>query len=553
MKHITFLVFLFGLSSSSMLNAQETTVGLLSLDATQTYEGYNLIYPHNQPNIFLLNNCGEIVHKWEDEDNFRPGNTAYLRPDGSIVKTKRDAVVTGDAIWAGGGGAFVEIRDWDNNLLWSFEMNNDSFRLHHDIAPLPNGNILMLAWELKTREEAEAMGRLPELLAQDNLWPEYVFEINPTNDEIVWEWHVWDHMIQDVDAGKPNFGIIADHKELIDINYDEHDGSADWMHANAMSYNAELDQIMLSIPYFNELWVIDHSTTTEQAAGHSGGFVNSGGDLIYRWGNPEAYNQGDSTDKVLFFQHDTHWANEFVPLNHPNANDIIVFNNRVGEDFSTVEIIKSGWDMYNSNYESFNGRFLPDTSVKTITHPTPQEVYSTGLSSAQLLPNGNMLICSGRQGYMFELTPDNEIVWEYKTPIIAGQPIAQGTELSLNNNLTFRAFRYPTDYEAFDGRDLSPQGYIELEPITDYCNRLTSTSMPDQFSFAIYPNPTKDILHFKWDTGSRLDLRIVDALGRTVKKHMAIGGMTYIDVSDLQPNMYFIVAENYRALKLIID
>ena len=52
---------------------------------------------------------------------------------------------------------------------------------------------------------------------------------------------------------------------------DAEDLSADVFHTNAIHYNAELDQIVLSVPEYSEIWIIDHSTTTEEAAGSSGG------------------------------------------------------------------------------------------------------------------------------------------------------------------------------------------------------------------------------------------------------------------------------------------
>jgi len=104
MKRYLILPLLFLISSFNFLLAQNT-VGLLSYDQTKAFDGYNLIFPHNQPHVFLLNNCGEIVHQWEDDANWRPGNTAYLTADGLLYKAKRDAQVTADAIGAGGGGA----------------------------------------------------------------------------------------------------------------------------------------------------------------------------------------------------------------------------------------------------------------------------------------------------------------------------------------------------------------------------------------------------------------------------------------------------------------
>ncbi|MGK0365111.1 MAG: hypothetical protein ACI85O_002175 [Saprospiraceae bacterium] len=554
MKQTLLSLFFFLVLCQTNVNAQgETTVGLLTYQMPYTYEGYTLIYPHNQPNVYLLNLCGEIVHTWTDEVNFRPGNVAYLREDGSIVKTKRDMLITDDAIWAGGGGEIVEIRSWDNELLWSYSLNNADFRLHHDIAPMPNGNILLLSWERKTGGEAQAAGRLPELLAQTDLWSEYVFEFNPDTDEIVWEWHAWDHIVQNVDAEKPNFGVVSENPRLINLNYDNNEAKADWMHTNAMDYNPTLDQIMLSIPTFDEIWIIDHTTTTEQAAGHVGGFTNHGGDLIYRVGNPATYDRGDAGERILFYQHDAHWANKFLPASHPNAGDIVVFNNRIGEDFSTIETFTSSWEMYSGDYETFNGAFFPVVFDNTITHPTPQSLYSTGLSSAQLLPNGNILACSGRHGYIVEMTANNDVVWEYKTPIMGGQAVDQGTILEINNNLTFRAFRYPTDYSAFDNRNLEPKGWIETNPTEDYCQRLVSTSMPDIYNFGVYPNPATDRVQITWDTGTKINLKVTDILGRTVLTDKGIGGMMYLDISTLESNLYFIEIEDLAVLKLVIE
>ena len=546
-KYISVFIFILFVTVANSQNS----VGLLSYDITQSFQGYSLIYPHNQANVYLIDNCGEIVHSWADEDNFRPANTAYLRDDGSIVKTKRESSIAGDAIWAGGGGAIVEIRSWDNDLMWSFELYNADARLHHDIEPLPNGNILMVAWERISREDAIAAGRDTLTLAQGDLWPDYVFEINPENDEIVWEWHAWDHIIQDLDSTKANYGVIGDHPELIDLNWDTNGGKSDWMHVNSIDYNRDLDQIMISVPQFNEIWVIDHTTTTAQAASSFGGLVNRGGNLLYRVGNMQTYDQGTADDQILFFQHDAHWVNEFIPESHPFYNQIVCFNNRIGDNYSTIEIFRSAWEMYIVDYEKFQGAWPPFEFTNTITHPDTFSMYSTGLSSAQLLPNGNILACSGRQGYQFELTPQNDIVWEYITPLKGGAPVEQGTELELSDNLTFRSFRYPIDYEAFDGKDLSSKGFLELTPDETYCARLVDVKEPEEVFSMIYPNPASSFVQLSWDSGKLIDIQIVDALGRTHITKMGNGGMTFVDIVDLIPGIYYVVVDGLSSEKLI--
>jgi len=541
---------------SSTAFAQNNTIGLLSYDPNNAFDGYNLMFPHNQPNVYLLNNCGEVVHMWEDEPNFRPGNIAYLREDGSIVKGKRDATVTDDPIWAGGGGEFLEIRDWDNNLIWQFEMNDSIYRLHHDFTLKPNGNIIAVAWEKKTEEEAIQAGRNPASIADGEIWSEYVFEINPDTDEIVWEWHAWDHLIQDFDDTKDNFGIVEDHPELIDVNYDTHDGHPDWLHVNAMDYIESREQVVISIPYFDELWIIDQSTTTEEAAGSFGGRSGDGGDLIYRWGNPVTYTRDSTMQKKLFFQHDTHFLDEFINASNPNFEAIGVFNNRVGSDFSTANIIRPQWDMYTWSYafdEATTKTFFPVDFDLTITHPEPQKMYSTGLSSFQLLPNGNYFITVGRFGYNFELTPDNEIVWEYKTPIRSGAFATQGDSLSINNNLTFRMKRYPVDFPAFDGKDFSETTFLELEPDEEFCDKLLDVEvLEDSYSIHVYPNPAQDYIVVEWDAGMYTNLDIYNSVGQKMESIMKTGGRVYLDISDWQSGIYFVQLEGSKVAKFII-
>ncbi|MEN0005966.1 MAG: aryl-sulfate sulfotransferase [Bacteroidota bacterium] len=550
-KHLQ-AFFLIAFTTLSLYG--QNTVGLLSYDINQAYQGYTLIYPHNQPNTFLLNNCGEVVHSWGNDPDKRPGNTAYLQANGDLYRTVRPASIAGDAIWAGGGGAVLEIRNWDNDLLWSYELNNDTARLHHDFVVLPNGNIVALAWELKTNEEAIAAGRDPSKLNQINLWPDYLFEINPNTDEIVWEWHAWDHLVQDFDATKDNFGVISDNIRKIDVNWDYYnDGRADWMHANFLDYNPELDHLMLCVPHFNEVWIIDHSTTTAQAATSFGGNSNRGGDLLYRIGHKLAYQQGDTSDQLLFFPHNAHWANEFLPDDHPFKKSVICYNNQVGEDFSAVEIFNTSWSMYISDYETFNNSFPPFEFENTITHPTPSAIYSTGLSSAQLLPNGNTLICAGRLGYLVELTPDDEIAWEYKTPLMGGNAVDQGAMLDRNANLTFTAFRYPIDYEAFTGRDLSFKGYIETMPNETFCDQLTSTRQLVVHDVNLFPSPAHDMLQITWNNGMEVAIQIVDLNGRTRLTTTAMGGRKYLDISHLEKGLYFVVLDGREVRKLAVQ
>ncbi len=534
----------------------QNTVGLLSYSPGQSYDGFNLFYPSNQPNTYLLDNCGEIVHIWEDEDIFQPGNSVYLTEEGLLYRAKRDARGNQDPIFAGGAGEIIEIRDWDNNLIWAYTLNDKKYRLHHDIALTPEGTLLAIAWELKTNAECAEAGRDTTTLSQAKMWPDFIIELDPAADSIIWEWHAWDHLIQDFDSTKNNYGVVADHPELIDVNYGREDGHPDWMHANSIDYNAELDQILLSVPYFDEIWIIDHSTTTEEAAGSFGGFGNRGGDLMYRWGNPASYRQGTEADQQLFFQHDAHWIDDHLEPTHPQYGKIAVFNNRIGANYSLVSVITPPWVMYDQEYTFGEDSYLPETYDFNLTHPVDSSfLFSTGLSGSQFLPNGNTLILAGRIGYTFELTPDNDIVWEYVTPIRDGNQVAQGTTLGLNNNLTFRFNRFPLEFPAFEGRELESMGWLELEPNETFCDQILPTAdLLDESAFTVYPNPVTETLTVEWAGMMSANVELTTLLGQAVFSAQAVsGGRTYIDVSDLEAGIYLLNIDREYARKVVVE
>jgi hypothetical protein len=336
---------------------------------------------------------------------------------------------------------------------------------------MPNGNVLILAWEFRSQAECIAAGRDPSQLSQGELWPEHIIEVEPKGSDggtIVWEWHAWDHLIQDFDPDQDNHGVVADHPELIDINHMQ-GSNADWMHANAIDYNPELDQILINSPFLGEFWIIDHSTTTEEAAGHTGGNCGRGGDILYRWGNPQAYDRGTSDDRKFYNHHDARW----IDAGLPGAGNFLVFNNGNGRPegpFTTIEEIVPPVDE-DGCYELERGlAYGPDEPMWIYMADPPTDFYSSFISGATRQPNGNTLICSGAWGEIFEVTPDLEpdTVWFYVSPVTSNGPVMQGVPIPPQGNSSanrmLRAERYPPDFPGFDGKDLTPMGPIETYP-----------------------------------------------------------------------------------------
>jgi hypothetical protein len=429
------------------------------------FEGYTLFAPLKQPTVYLIDIEGRVVHRWDN--GLRPGNSVYLLPDGRLLRATHvdDNPVFGKPDF---GGGRIQILNWEGAVEWDYKISTETRYQHHDITPMPNGNVLALVWEYRSAEEAIAAGRIPENIADGKLFPDTVLEVKPTgatSGEIVWEWKLWDHLVQDHDKSKDNYGLVADHPELLDINCVAR-AAPDWNHGNGIAYNVQLDQIIIDFRAMNEFYVIDHSTTTAEAAGHSGGRQGKGGDFLYRWGNAAMYGRGDETDRTLFLQHHPHW----IPAGLAGAGNILLFNNGTGrpdENYSSVEEIIPPTSA-SGGYRIETGKpFGPRKPVWSYQSDPTSNFYSHFISGSQRLPNGNTLICSGAWSRFFEVTPEGEIVWEYRSAY--GRPDApksQGGTLeaaaappvgrALRGIGVFRALRYAPDYPGLAGKQLTP-------------------------------------------------------------------------------------------------
>ncbi|MCP4215439.1 MAG: hypothetical protein GY765_12330, partial [bacterium] len=391
-------------------------IGLVK-NSSQAYPGYTLFAPKHRTMTYLIDNAGRVVHEWTGS-KYEPGQTVYLLPNGNLL---RCCFVHGHGLTRGGEGGRLEEYDWDGKLVWEFDYASDKYMLHHDIAILPNGNILALAVEKKSYKECIDAGFAPRMVRDTELYPDFVVEIEPTRPgggKIVWEWHVWDHLIQDYAPNKQNYGNVAAHPERVYTHCNGRPSQAFWNHMNSIAYNEKLDQIMLSVRGCSEIWVIDHSTTAKQAAGRLGGKYGKGGDLLYRWGNPSAYKNGSSgtAARQLFDQHDAHW----IPEGCPGAGNILVFNNGLERGYSSVMELVPPLDEKGNYSHGVSGRYGPVNTVWEYSAENGKRFYSSEISGAHRLPNGNTLICAGVLGVFFEVTPAGKTVWKYVNPVVRG-------------------------------------------------------------------------------------------------------------------------------------
>jgi hypothetical protein len=502
-------------------NGHGQTMGLMQHDSL-LYEAYTLFSPTES--TYLIDNCGHLINEWTCDT--RPGLSAYLLENGQLLRTGR---MVSEVFSGGGNGGLLSLWDWDSNMLWGITISNDTIHSHHDVEPLPSGNVLVICWEYMTEEEAIQAGRDPDNI-DGAMWTTVVLELEPvgTNEaNLVWQWRIWEHLIQDFDSTKDNYGVVSEHPELLDINFDLGEDAGpihkDWLHCNAVTYNAEFDQIMISAREANEVFVIDHSASTVEITGHTGGAHGRGGDLIYRFGNPQNYDRGTEDDRKLFLQHDCRWVKD----GYPGEGGITVFNNLGGQTESHVDLFYPPMDSLGFYDDPGTEAYGPSEFG---WHYEAPMFFSHNISGAQRLANGNTLICEGAEGRFFEVTEEGVQVWEYINPVGFFGPLQQGQ--APTQNPCFRANKYELDFPGFAGHDLTPGAPIELMPLDYECApfatdtteikdtvitaiEINSLLLNEGRILTIYPNPFSDILHIE-STLSETRIDILDLHGRLV-------------------------------------
>ena len=436
---------------------------------SQSFEGFALYNSQGSNTTYLIDENLNIAHTWNlsTECNY----TVQLKDNGNLVRgTKNNNNQLGGAAEAGR----VQEIDPSGNIVWDYIYSNSDHLSHHDLT-LVGDNVLITAWEVKTVAEINAAG-------YDNTdsdkWPTHFVELAPDGNggaSIVWEWHLWDHLCQDTDSSKPNYtSDISANPELININMIQEmggsgggPGGGDWFHVNGVDYNEDLDQICFSSRFASEIYIIDHSTNTAEAASHLGGNSGMGGDVLYRWGNPENYGVF-SAQTIPNAVHDVRWITDD---GRPNGGYLQIFNNSgVSNNQSAIDGIETPIDPATGyNYILDAGEAYGPSSYTT----RYACAYSaSGQSSSDRMSNGNIYVNAssgqGGDGVMYEVNADGNIIW------------------GPYNSQTPKGFRYECDHP----------GVIALESFvnsgTSSCF-ISSISEVDE-SYLIYPNPTNGIV-----------------------------------------------------------
>lgn len=534
------IITLFFIFSTQFSIAQPPTIGLLYQRNTAS-DAFTLFTPQQNNETYLVNNCGEKVHQWSFTEI--PGATCYLLPNGDLLRAGKD---------------FIETRDWNNEVIWSYATTANGIMQHHDICPLPNGNVLCLATDIYTSAQAIAEGRNP-IITGATLRLEKIVELHPTGlntATVVWEWKFNDHLIQDYDETKLNYGVVADHSELLNLNY-SNNNAVDYIHTNSIDYNAALDQILISGRHLSEIFIIDHSTTTAEAASHSGGNSNHGGDFLWRWGNPQVYGQGTSLDRKLFLQHDATW----VESGYLDDGKITVFNNgdpSSSQTFTSVDMLQP--EIIAGAYTKANNKFNPDNYdwswSGSILGTTVNEPIMSGVEA---MPNGSIIISETSIGRVSEITKTGTLLWSYRNPTggIVGSDVTIYPQFSIpsGSNSFFRAEKYPANYIGFSGHDLtSASGIIEDQnSLSVICDSSLGISNADVQNLFVLNPATHNTIQFNKTIDADL-ITIYDTNGRLVYTQNSFDG-NKIEIN-LSPSVYFMQIRQgsiVKKLKIVVS
>ncbi|WP_439127498.1 aryl-sulfate sulfotransferase [Polaribacter sp.] len=527
MKKIILFILL---TMSITINSQET-VGLVYNDVNSTKSSGYTLFNSSDDKVHLINNCGELVNVWDYSGN--KSISTYFLENGNLLQVDRNT---------------ADIRDWDNNILWSVNFNTLlGVRFHHDIEPLPNGNFLILVKDRYTKTEMIANGK-DSSFEPDTFVLEKIVEIEPVGTDsakIVWEWKYFDHLVQDFDDSKPNFGSIAGNPQLLDMNYAA-ENSVDYIHANGIDYNEELDQIIISARHINEIMIIDHSTTTSEAASSTGGNSGKGGDFLWRWGNPEVYDGGTSEDQKLGQQHDPKWI-KFGP----HKGKISVFSNEAyGSDatYSSIHIIEP--IINNGNYQMSSNKFLPVDYTYSWDGTILNEVMFGAIKSGvQVMSNGNILINESTKGRVTEIDAQGNVIWVYEIPVTENIVFDQFS--TPTGNGSFRATRYSEDYAGFNNVTFKNTGIIENEnAISTTCKTTLSINNTYFNNLSVFPNPTNGQLSFIFDKNIE-SIEVFDLTGKIVLTNY---NTKSINIEKLKSGLYIVkvsIGEQFELLKIM--
>jgi len=398
--------------------------GTTIYEPDRSWNGYTVLSPLQTPAVLVIDMNGNVVKRWEGLNN-SAGGPARVLPGGFVISASGARPPNQESL------ELVQ-QDFDGKVMWQFSRNEQiktreggtiwSARQHHDwqresfpagyFAPesmpaIEGGSTLILTHTNRTQP------KVADVMLEDDRLIEVSWK-----GEVSWEWVASDHIDE--------LGFAPDARKAIKAaqSFNKARGSFDWLHINSAHYvgpNRWFDQGDMRFTPNN---VIISSREASLLA-----IVGRDGKIVWRLGPDFSESPELRAIRQIIGQHHAH----FIPKGLPGAGNLLVFDNGGS----------SGYGFANPIAPNGVGAFARATSRVLEINPLTLELvwsytnprfFSTNISGAQRLPNGNTLITAGAGGRMFEVTKEGAIVWEYMYPLFGGANAS---------NAVYRAYRIP--------------------------------------------------------------------------------------------------------------
>jgi hypothetical protein len=416
--------------------------GTTIYDPERSWNGFTVLSPLGEPSAVVIDMNGNVVKRW---DGFRisAGGPVRILPGGYVIAPFGANPPKQESLG-------IEQRDFGNNVVWRLDSNEEivtaagetisSLRQHHDwqredfpagyyspeYTPAPLGaNTLILTHTTHTE---------PNVSETRELDDDRIIEVN-SDGEIVWEWTAGDHIdefgfsdaARDVIGAAPAGGLAR--------------GAFDWIHINSATYLGPNRWFDAGDERFAPNNVIFSSRQASLIA-----IVARDGSVVWQIGPDFSASPEERRIRQIIGPHHPH----MIPKGLPGAGNILIFDNGGSSGYGApTAIAPTGLGIY-ARATSRIVEIDPATLEVVWSYAAPG-FFSTNISGAQRLPNGNTLITEGAGGRLFEVTSDSDIVWEYMHPVFTG---ARGS------NAVYRSYRLPYDWipqlEVPDERAVTP-------------------------------------------------------------------------------------------------
>ncbi|GHB12029.1 aryl-sulfate sulfotransferase [Salinicola rhizosphaerae] len=362
--------------------------GTTVYDPDRAYNGF-VLFPGNDGKTHLIDMNGNQVHEW-DYESFPPVPLSADQAGGEkghllVQLARADKLPEHASPGNGLTNASVGEVDWDGNVEWQWGSQAHPVYQHHDMRKLPNGNNLVMTADTR------------ELNGFDYPVIDNAVEEVDADGKVVWEWKAGDHL------DEMGFSDVAmrslkdsEDPDFLHLNTATPVGPNRWFDEGDERFAP--DNILVNSRNANVMFIVDRDT----------------GEIVWRIGPDFPALQltgklGRPIDQTVG-AHDAH----FIPEGLPGAGNLLLFDNQGNAGFPPS---KQGF------FSSSRVIEVDPTTDKIVWQYTGNmsgrsswTFYSSFISSARRLPNGNTLIDEGQNGRLFQVTPKGEIVWEYVSP-----------------------------------------------------------------------------------------------------------------------------------------